>query len=188
MLFFLVCLLLYCNIFNLTGKPITLIIITSSGSVILMTTVAEILQGQIFNSVNQTKQPSHIELLWRYTRWNRVSRTCLRLLLFFRTWSKLYVRLNCAIHFAKVPSQKFREKQMCCCENDSPSTPLMILWTAEVFSLTSGTFQWSEIIWVFTCIFSIHRLSIMSHDIYTCNKFIGTQMHALLGLCTHKMV
>lgn len=187
MLFFLVCLLLYCNIFNLTGKPITLIIITSSGSVILMTTVAEILQGQIFNSMNQTKQPSYIQLLLRYTRWNSVSQTCLRLFLFLQTWSKLHVQLNCAIHFAKVPSQKFREKQMCCCENDSPSTPIMISLTTEVFSLTPGTFQWSEIIWLVIGIFSIYRLSIISH-IYTCNKFIGTQMHALLGLCTHKMV
>lgn len=113
MLFFLVCLLLCCNIFNLTGKPITLIIITSSGSVILMTTVAEIRQGQILNSVNQTKQPSYIQLLLRYTGWNSVSQTCLWVLLFFQTWSKLYVQLDCAVHFAKVPSQKFCEKQAC---------------------------------------------------------------------------
>lgn len=55
MLFFLVCCLLYCNIFNLTGKLITLIIITSSGSVILMITADEIPQGQNINSINQDR-------------------------------------------------------------------------------------------------------------------------------------
>lgn len=97
MLFFFVCLLLYCNIFSLTGKPITLIIITSSGSVILMTTVAEILQGQILNSVNQTKQPSHVQLLLRYTWWNCKFQTHLWVLLFLQMWNKLYVQSNCAI-------------------------------------------------------------------------------------------
>lgn len=150
MLFFLVCLLLYCNIFNLTGKPITLIIITSSGSVILMTTVAEILQGQIFNSVNQTKQPSNIQLLLRYTGWNSISQTRLWVLLFFQTWRKLYVQLNYAVYFAKVPSQKFREKQTCCCKNDSTSAPIMILLTAKVFSwlwLTRGQLWYFSVIW-----------------------------------------
>lgn len=61
MLFFLVCCLLYCNIFNLTGKLITLIIITSSGSVILMITADEIPQGQNINSINQD------QLYSRYT-------------------------------------------------------------------------------------------------------------------------
>lgn len=53
MLFFLVCCLLYCNIFNLTGKLITLIIITSSGSVILIITVDEIPLGQNISGINQ---------------------------------------------------------------------------------------------------------------------------------------
>lgn len=188
MLFFLVCLVLYCNIFSLDGKPITLIIITSSGSVILMTTIAEIFQGHILNSVNQTKQPSYMHLLLRHTRWNSISEACLWVLLFFEMWSKLYVQFNCTICFAKVPSQKSYEKQVSYCENDSTSAPIMILLTAEVSSPTFNTFKWSQIIWVVICIFSIRRLSIISHDTYICHKSIGTQLHTLLGLCTHKMV
>lgn len=53
MFFFLVCCLPYRNIFNLTGKLIALIIITSSGSVILMITTDEIPQGQNINGINQ---------------------------------------------------------------------------------------------------------------------------------------
>lgn len=55
MLFFLVCCLPYHNIFNLTGKLIALIIITSSGSVILMITTDEIPQGQNINGINQDR-------------------------------------------------------------------------------------------------------------------------------------
>lgn len=53
MLFFLVCCLPYCNIFNLTGKLITLIIITSSGSVILIIIADEIPLGQNITGINQ---------------------------------------------------------------------------------------------------------------------------------------
>lgn len=48
---------------QLRWQATTLIIITSSVPVILMTTVAEILQGQILNSVNQTRKSSYICLL-----------------------------------------------------------------------------------------------------------------------------
>lgn len=53
MLFFLVCCLPYCNIFNFTGKLITLIIITSSGSVILIIIADEIPLGQNISGINQ---------------------------------------------------------------------------------------------------------------------------------------
>lgn len=175
MLFFLVCLLLYCDIFNLTGKSITLIIITSRGSVILMTTVAEILQGQIFNSMNQTKQPSYVQLLLRYNRWDSISQTCLWVLLSFQTWSKLYVGFNCTIHFAKVFSQKSCEQKMSSCENDTQAH----LWWSSWPQKSTARLIWNNLSDY------MHLLSLS--DAYTCNKSMGTHMHAILGLCTQEM-